>query len=151
MQFSPQLRRTKNPRVPSSILGPATIFVSTPVKPTGFLFSPPRFTLKNSPAECPESYRSHPIRVKLLSCSDFSEACCACTAVALCEGVSPPIFDTARNLLPINASLLQYFCHFVPTNNPHQTRFEPQSFVFLYSSLKSRKNSDILRCPRFLG
>ena len=32
---------TENPRVPSSILGPATIFVSTPVQPTGFfVFSP---------------------------------------------------------------------------------------------------------------
>ena len=32
---------TENPRVPSSILGPATIFVSTPVNPTGFfVFTP---------------------------------------------------------------------------------------------------------------
>ena len=40
---------TENPRVPSSILGPATIFVSTPVKPTGFfVFSP-----KNYPQKTP--------------------------------------------------------------------------------------------------
>ena len=41
-----------------------------------FLFSPPRFTLKNRSAECPESYQPHPNRVKLLSCSDFLETCC---------------------------------------------------------------------------
>ena len=38
---------TENPRVPSSILGPATIFVSTPVKPTGFfVFSPTNYPQK---------------------------------------------------------------------------------------------------------
>ena len=38
---------TENPRVPSSILGPATIFVSTPVKPTGFfVFSPTTYPQK---------------------------------------------------------------------------------------------------------
>ena len=38
---------TENPRVPSSILGPATIFVSTPVTPTGFfVFSPKNYPQK---------------------------------------------------------------------------------------------------------
>ncbi len=38
---------TENPRVPSSILGPATIFVSTPVNPTGFfVFSPKNYPQK---------------------------------------------------------------------------------------------------------
>ena len=73
-----------------------------------FLFSPPRFTLKNRPMLCPENYRPHQNRIKQLSSSDFSETRCACTAVALCEGVSPPIFDTVHNLLQINARLLQY-------------------------------------------
>ena len=88
-----------------------------------FVFCP-QFTLKNSPAECPKSYRPHQNSIKLLTCSDFFESTCACTAVALCEGVSPPIFDTARNLLQINACLLHYSRHFVPSRNPHQTRFE---------------------------
>ena len=68
-----------------------------------------RFTLKNSSAECPESYRPHQNSIKLLTCSDFSENRCACTAVALCEGVSPPIFDTVRNLLQINAFFITIF------------------------------------------
>ena len=38
--------------------------------------------------------------------------------------MSTPILDTVRNLLQINACLLQYFCRFVPTNNPYQTRCE---------------------------
>ena len=39
-------------------------------------FFAPRFTLKNRPAECPESYQPRLIRGKLLSCSDFSESTC---------------------------------------------------------------------------
>ena len=72
------------------------------------LFSPPQINLKNRPAACLESYRPHQIRVNLLTCSDFFETICACTAAALCEGVSTPIFDTVGNLLQINACLLQY-------------------------------------------
>ena len=41
--------------------------------------------------------------------------------------MSTPILDTARNLLQINAHLLHYSRHFVPSRNPHQTRFEPPS------------------------
>ena len=41
--------------------------------------------------------------------------------------VSPPIFDTVRNLLQINACLWQYSRQFFPSRNPHQPRFEPQS------------------------
>ena len=92
-----------------------------------FLFSPQRLTLKNRPEECPKSYHPHPNRIKLLSSSNFSESTCARTAVALCEGVSPPIFDTVRNLLQINACLLHYSRQFLPSRNPHQTRFEPPS------------------------
>ena len=69
-------QRTENPCVEGSIPPPATIFVSTPVKPTGFLFSPTKFTLKNRPMLCPGNYHPHPKRIKLLTCSDFSENCC---------------------------------------------------------------------------
>ena len=99
-----------------------------------FLFSPSQFTLKNRPAPCPESYHPHRNLVKLLTCSDFSKSTCACTAdlsrrsftktEALCEGVSPPIFDTARKLLQINACLLHYSRQFFPSRNPNQRRFE---------------------------
>ena len=41
-----------------------------------FLLSPPRLTLKNSSAKCPESYRPHQNRAQLLSCSDFFENTC---------------------------------------------------------------------------
>ena len=51
--FSPETQGTENPRVPSSILGPATIFVSTPVQPTGFfVFSPKNYPQK---PPCPVS------------------------------------------------------------------------------------------------
>ena len=106
-----------------------------------FLFSPPRITLKNRPTPCPGNYHPHPKRIKLLTCSDFSESTCACTAdlsrrsftktEALCEGVSPPIFDTARNLLQINAYLLQYSLQFFPSRNPYQPRYKLQSFIDL--------------------
>lgn len=43
--------------------------------------------------------------------------------------VSPPIFDTVRNLLQINACLLQYSPRFVPSSNPHQTRFKLRYFA----------------------
>ena len=41
--------------------------------------------------------------------------------------VSSSIFDTVRNLLQINACLLQYSRQFFPSRNPYQPRFEPQS------------------------
>ena len=61
---------TENPRVPSSILGPATIFVSTPVKPTGFfVFSPktypqkPSYVVSGKLSSTPKPYKTaHQLR-----------------------------------------------------------------------------------------
>ena len=111
-----------------------------------FLFSPPpRFMLRNCPAECQESYRPHQNSIKVLTCSDFSENRCACTAVALCEGVSPPIFDTVRNLLQINACLLQYSHQFFPGRNPYQMRFELPSFANKFMAIDGRFMVKFLR------
>ena len=46
--------------------------------------------------------------------------------------MSPPIFDTVRNLLQINACLLQYSRRFVSSCNPHQTRCEQKSFCNIH-------------------
>ena len=128
-QLSRQSKGLKIPVSPVRFWVQPPFFVYTPVNLTGFLFSPPQITLKKCLAACPESYQPRLIWVKLLCCSDFLESRCACIAVALCEGVSTLILDTVRNLLQINACLLQYFLYFVPSRNPYQARCEPPSFV----------------------
>ena len=51
------------------------------------------------------------IRVKLLNSQIFRKA-----------AVSTLILDTERNILQINAWLLQYFLHFVSSRNPRQDK-----------------------------
>ena len=114
-----------------------------------FLFSPPQFPLKKRPAPCPKSYHPHPNSVKLLTCSDFFESTCACTAdlsrrsftktEALCKGVSPSKFDTVRNLLQINACLLHYSRHFVPSSNPGEEKIKFLMNFLCFKDFKNKK------------
>ena len=64
--------------------------------------------------------------------------------------MSPPIFDTVRNLLQINARLLQYSRRFVSSRNPYQTRFELWFFVITYGPNKSNCDETVLNLVKLL-
>ncbi len=92
-----------------------------------FLFSPPRFILKNSPMEYPESYRPYPNNIKQLSCSDFSERTCVTrNAVDYFLQNNNPDFPDTANMESL--SILSGLC----------ANIKPEIFQMLFNDATAR-------------